>query len=106
MSKKPKPSSKATIALTDTPISGKTLIAQGWQSGPAVGAALKVAQTLAATGQSQGDILALLNRIRTTPDEFRTGDYADLAAQVRPLAPRRELAGYTRARRHLRARSD
>lgn len=51
-------------------ISGKQLLEAGWQPGPAVGAALEVAQALADTGQTDNAILEQLGQVAAKPNDF------------------------------------
>ena len=50
-------------------ITGRDLIAEGWQPGPVMGAALEIAETLEPV-TDPSDILATLNRVRQSPAEY------------------------------------
>jgi tRNA-splicing ligase RtcB len=51
-------------------ISGRELIAEGWQPGPVMGAALEIAETLLAGNQDRAEVLAQLNRVRLAPYDY------------------------------------
>jgi hypothetical protein len=73
-------------------INGKTLVANGWNPGPAVGVALAVASKLEQQGIATADILNLLNDIRQNPDDYTDGDYRELAkALYKPSFPEDKL---------------
>lgn len=80
----------------DTPpemvINGKTLGANGWNPGPAVGVALAVAKQLEQRGTPADDILNLLNDIRQNPADYTDGDYRELAKALhKPSFPEDKL---------------
>lgn len=58
--------------MTETPkITGSELIAEGWQPGPVMGAALEAAETLLADKHDRAEVLARLNQVRLTPEVYR-----------------------------------
>ena len=64
-------------------VSGRDLIAEGWQPGPVMGAALEVAETLERDAISPPEILSKLNRVRQSPQEFEDDPlYGTLAARL------------------------
>lgn len=77
---------------TDMVINGKTLVANGWNPGPAVGVAMAVASKLAQRGMTTDAILELLNDIRQTPADYTDGDYRELAKALhKPSFPEDKL---------------
>jgi tRNA-splicing ligase RtcB len=58
--------------MTETSkITGSELIAEGWQPGPVMGAALEAAETLLADNLDRAEVLARLDEVRTVPRDYR-----------------------------------
>lgn len=73
-------------------INGKTLVANGWHPGPAVGMALAVAKKLEQQGESSTAILERLNDIRQNPADYTDGDFRELAKALhKPQIPEDKL---------------
>jgi tRNA-splicing ligase RtcB len=83
---------KEVKAPSDIVINGKTLVANGWNPGPAVGVALAVASKLEQRGMTPDAILELLNDIRQSPADYTDGDYQALAKALhKPSFPEDKL---------------
>ncbi len=77
-------------------ISGRDLIAEGWQPGPVMGAALDVAETLLAGGVGRAEVLTRLDRVHQAPSDYQNDPlYGVLAERVikleTPPAPARPV---------------
>jgi len=58
--------------MTDeTKITGRDLLAEGWQPGPALGVALELAEKLAQDKLNYNEILSRLNQVRLTPADYQ-----------------------------------
>lgn len=67
-------------------ISGRDLMAEGWQPGPAMGAALEIAQILLADNLERSEVLTRLRRIRQVPADYEQNPlYGPLARQLLQL---------------------
>jgi len=55
-------------------ITGKTLLDKGWPEGPILGEALRLAETLAAGGHRDDDVLATLEAVRNAPEGYAEDD--------------------------------
>lgn len=51
-------------------LKGRDILAQGWEQGPAVGAAVRATGKLAADGLQREEILQALNEVQADPDRF------------------------------------
>src|SRR5437868_6235254 len=69
MSKKKKARIRETTNDAEA-ITGKALIKLGWQEGKALGQAIGVAQQLQAGGTPREAVLALLEQVRQSPQEY------------------------------------
>ena len=69
-------------------INGSDLLAAGWPAGPVIGAGLAAAQTLAAAGQDDNQILNTLGQVAANPNGFveddTLGNVADAWLALRP----------------------
>lgn len=81
--------------MTDQKITGKDLLLEGWQPGPAMGTALDIAETLHADNIERDEILTRLNRVLASPTDYKDhvfyGTLADylirLESPPEPLEP-------------------
>lgn len=75
--------------MTDQPkISGRNLLDEGWQPGPAMGAALEVAEALLADGVDRAEVLTGLNKVRQSPSDYQIDPlYGPLAERLIALQP-------------------
>jgi tRNA-splicing ligase RtcB len=62
-------------------ITGSELIAEGWQPGPTMGAALAAAEILLADNLERADVLARLNQVRLAPHDYRSDPLFGTLAQ-------------------------
>jgi len=62
-------------------LTGRDLLAEGWQPGPIMGAALAVAETLLADHVDRAEVLSRLNRVRLSPADYRNDPLFGLLAQ-------------------------
>lgn len=56
--------------MSKTTIQGKELLELGWEQGPAVGAAVRVAQRLMEDGKQKEELLTLLTQLNQDPDNY------------------------------------
>ena len=74
-------------------MTGRDLLAEGWQPGPIMGAALAVAETLLADHLDRAEVLSRLNRVRLSPADYRNdplfGSLAQRLIELEQPAPAR-----------------
>jgi tRNA-splicing ligase RtcB len=63
-------------------ITGRDLLARGWETGPAIGAALRAAKTLFEQGWDQARVLARLDQVQADPDAVGAEDLFSATAQL------------------------
>ena len=57
--------------MSEQKISGKDLLAAGWQPGPVMGTALEVAETLLADQRTVAEVITLLDQVRQDPVPYQ-----------------------------------
>ncbi|MDX1522417.1 MAG: hypothetical protein R3264_12395, partial [Anaerolineae bacterium] len=64
-------------------ITGKTLLDAGWKSGPILGTALGIAETLLRENMDAGEVMFRLDQVRRDPNQFKDDPLmGDLAHQI------------------------